>query len=67
MLKKVNESYLASGQKAEEFITDRLKEKLAVLNKALNNDDSNTMFSYRKDDPAWFEGLETTAQTKVYS
>ncbi|XP_058806750.1 DNA fragmentation factor subunit beta isoform X2 [Phymastichus coffea] len=64
MLKKVNESYLSSGQKAEEFLTDKLKVKLAVLHKALNDDDSKTVLSNRKDDPAWFDGLETTSQTK---
>ena len=65
MLRKVNASYLRSGERAAEFLTDKLKIKIAVLNRVLNNDDSKTRCSKREDHPEWFDGLDTNAPTKV--
>lgn len=65
MLRKVNESFLKSGERAAEFLTDKLKIKIAVLNRALNNDDKKTLCSRREDHPEWFFGLETNSPTKV--
>ncbi|XP_001599808.1 DNA fragmentation factor subunit beta [Nasonia vitripennis] len=64
MLRKVNESFLKSGERAAGFLTDKLKIKIAVLNRALNNDDKKTLCSRREDHPEWFAGLETNSPTK---
>lgn len=65
MLRKANEELSRNGEKAAEFLTDKLKIKVALLNKALNNNDEKTLFSKRDDHPEWFEGLETNSPTKV--
>ncbi|XP_011495488.1 PREDICTED: DNA fragmentation factor subunit beta [Ceratosolen solmsi marchali] len=64
MLRKANESLFQQGEKAAEFLTDKLKINIATLNKILNKDDKKTMFSKREDHPEWFDGLETNSQTK---
>ncbi|XP_066599022.1 DNA fragmentation factor subunit beta [Prorops nasuta] len=61
---RVNIDFLTTGKRASEFLTEKLKAKVAVLNKALNKDDSKTSFSNRKEHPEWFQGLETNATTK---
>lgn len=60
----MNESLFLKGEKAAEFLTDKLKVKLAALNKIINNDDKKTMCSKREDHPEWFDGLETNSPTK---
>lgn len=64
-LRRVNIDFLIAGEKASEFLTENLKAKVAVLNNALNKDDSKTAFSSRDEHPEWFHGLETNCATKV--
>jgi hypothetical protein len=64
-LRKANESFFEQGEKAAEFFTDKVKIKIAALNKILNKDDKKTMLSNREDHPEWFDGLEAYSQTKV--
>ena len=64
-LRRVNIDFLTVGDKAAKFLTENLKRKVAVLNNVLNNDDSKTSYSSRKDHPEWFSGLETNVTTKV--
>ncbi|KAK9303431.1 hypothetical protein QLX08_004912 [Tetragonisca angustula] len=63
-LRRVNIDFLIAGEKASEFLTENLKAKVAVLNNALNKDDSKTAFSGRDEHPEWFYGLETNCATK---
>ncbi|KOX78649.1 hypothetical protein WN51_07510 [Melipona quadrifasciata] len=63
-LRRVNIDFLIAGEKASEFLTENLKAKVAVLNNALNKDDSKTAFSSRDEHPEWFHGLETNCATK---
>lgn len=65
LLKKVNNNYLVTGQKLSDFLTEKLKVKVAVLNRALSNDDEKLGLSSKEDHPEWFEGLETNLTTKV--
>lgn len=64
-LRRVNIDFLIAGEKASEFLAENLKAKVAVLNNALNKDDSKTAFSSRDEHPDWFQGLETNCATKV--
>lgn len=64
-LRRVNIDFLIAGEKASEFLAENLKAKVAVLNTALNKDDSKTAFSSRDEHPDWFQGLETNCATKV--
>lgn len=64
-LRRVNIDFLIAGEKASEFLADNLKAKVAVLNNALNKDDSKTAYSSREEHPDWFQGLETNCATKV--
>ncbi|XP_076163370.1 DNA fragmentation factor-related protein 4 isoform X2 [Ptiloglossa arizonensis] len=63
-LRRVNIDFLAAGDKASEFLTENLKAKVAVLNSALNKDDSKTALTARNEHPEWFRGLETNYATK---
>ncbi|XP_016916229.1 DNA fragmentation factor subunit beta isoform X2 [Apis cerana] len=63
-LRRVNIDFLIAGEKASEFLAENLKAKVAVLNNALNKDDSKTAFSSRDEHPDWFQGLETNCATK---
>ncbi|KAK2584430.1 hypothetical protein KPH14_006810 [Odynerus spinipes] len=63
-LRRVNIEYLTAGDKVSEFLSEKLKNKIAVLNNALNKDDSKTAFSLKEDHPEWFRGLETNYTTK---
>ncbi|XP_076232599.1 DNA fragmentation factor-related protein 4 [Calliopsis andreniformis] len=63
-LKRVNIDFLTAGDKASKFLTENLKAKVAVLNNALNKDESKTLFSSRDDHPEWFQGLDTNYTTK---
>lgn len=63
-LRRVNIDFLIAGEKASEFLADNLKAKVAVLNNALNKDDSKTAYSSREEHPDWFQGLETNCATK---
>ncbi|KOC68920.1 DNA fragmentation factor subunit beta, partial [Habropoda laboriosa] len=63
-LRRVNIDFLTAGDKASEFLTENLKAKVAVLNNALNKDDSKTVLSDRDEHPEWFRGLDTNYTTK---
>ncbi|XP_033335288.2 DNA fragmentation factor-related protein 4 [Megalopta genalis] len=63
-LRRVNIDFLTAGDKASEFLTENLKAKVAILNNALNKDDSKIVFSSRDEHPEWFFGLETNYTTK---
>ncbi|XP_012288739.1 DNA fragmentation factor subunit beta [Orussus abietinus] len=63
-LKRVNMDFLMAGEAVSKFLTKNLKTKVAVLNSAVNKNDSKTGFSSRNDHPEWFQGLETNAMTK---
>ncbi|XP_053971456.1 DNA fragmentation factor subunit beta isoform X1 [Hylaeus volcanicus] len=63
-LRRVNIDFLAAGSKASEFLTENLKAKVAILNSALNKDDSKTALTARDEHPEWFRGLETNYTTK---
>ncbi|CAL7952337.1 unnamed protein product [Xylocopa violacea] len=63
-LRHVNIDFLTAGEKAAEFLTEKLRTKVAVLNSALNKDDSKTTLSSRDEHPEWFRGLETNCATK---
>nr|XP_031826916.1 DNA fragmentation factor subunit beta isoform X1 [Nomia melanderi] len=63
-LRRVNIDFLTAGDKASEFLTENLKAKVAILNSALNKDDSKTTFTSRDEHPDWFRGLETNYTTK---
>lgn len=64
-LRRVNIEYITAGDKVSQFLTENLKNKIAVLNNALNKDDSKTAFSLREEHPEWFRGLETNYTSKV--
>ncbi|XP_046742899.1 DNA fragmentation factor subunit beta [Diprion similis] len=63
-LRQVNLEFITTGDAISSFLTENLKSKIAVLNKALNKDDEKTRLSSREDHPEWFKNLETTATTK---
>ncbi|CAK9797111.1 DNA fragmentation factor subunit beta [Anthophora plagiata] len=63
-LRRVNIDFLTAGDKASEFLTENLKAKVAILNNALNKDDSKTALSDRDEHPEWFHGLDTNYTTK---
>ncbi|XP_043682461.1 DNA fragmentation factor subunit beta [Vespula pensylvanica] len=63
-LRRVNIEYITAGDKVSQFLTENLKNKIAVLNNALNKDDSKTAFSLREEHPEWFRGLETNYTSK---
>nr|XP_003700517.1 PREDICTED: DNA fragmentation factor subunit beta [Megachile rotundata] len=63
-LRRVNIDFLTAADKASKFLTEHLKTKVAILNNALNKDDSKTAFSSREEHPEWFRGLETNCTTK---
>ncbi|KAG7203878.1 hypothetical protein KM043_013239 [Ampulex compressa] len=63
-LRRVNIDFLTAGDKVSQFLTEKLKTKVAILNKALNKDDSKTACSTREEHPEWFRGLETNYTTK---
>ncbi|XP_076754063.1 DNA fragmentation factor-related protein 4 [Xylocopa sonorina] len=63
-LRHVNIDFLTAGEKAAEFLNEKLRTKVAVLNSALNKDDSKTTLSSRDEHPEWFRGLETNCATK---
>lgn len=65
MLKKVNASRFQSGDKDEDSLTDKLRTRIALLNRILNCDDKKTLCSKRDEHPEWFEGLDAGASTKV--
>ncbi|KAJ8668547.1 hypothetical protein QAD02_010210 [Eretmocerus hayati] len=64
MLRKANDQLLRDGEKASEYFSGKLKERIEKLNKVLSKDDSKVLSSRREDHPEWFDGLETNAQTK---
>ncbi|XP_014209418.1 DNA fragmentation factor subunit beta [Copidosoma floridanum] len=64
MLRRVNESFFQKGQRAEELLTVKFKDKISLLNEMLNSDDSKTMLTSPEEHPEWFDGLETRARTK---
>lgn len=64
-LRRVNIEYITAGDKVSQFLTENLKNKIAVLNNALNKDDTKTAFSLREEHPEWFHGLETNYTSKV--
>lgn len=61
-LRTVNASYLKAGGKANEFLLQRAKELVTLLEDKKDEKDRNA--NTRSQDPDWFEGLETNAQTK---
>ncbi|XP_015521455.2 DNA fragmentation factor subunit beta [Neodiprion lecontei] len=63
-LRQVNLEFITTGDAISRFLTENLKSKIAVLNKALNKNDEKTRLSSREDHPDWFKNLETTATTK---
>lgn len=64
-LRRVNIDFLTAGDKVAQFLTENLKAKVALLNKALNKDDSKTALSTKDEHPEWFEDLETNCTSKV--
>ncbi|XP_012524542.1 DNA fragmentation factor subunit beta isoform X2 [Monomorium pharaonis] len=63
-LRRVNIDFLTAGDRVTQFLTENLKAKVALLNKALNKDDSRTVLSTREQHPEWFKNLETNYMTK---
>nr|XP_014281671.1 DNA fragmentation factor subunit beta isoform X2 [Halyomorpha halys] len=65
--KAVNIEFLRTGQMVKGFFDENVKEKVRILaNYLLKSGDAedNTLKSSRKDDPKWFEGLETNYTSK---
>lgn len=64
-MRRVNIDFLTAGDRVAQFLTENLKAKVAVLNSALNNDDTKTALSARNEHPEWFQDLETNCTSKV--
>ncbi|XP_049781340.1 DNA fragmentation factor subunit beta isoform X5 [Schistocerca cancellata] len=72
-LKMVNIELLQVGDLAEQFLSENLKEKMHVLTSAVEKArkmqtakerKEKVVKSHRKDDPDWFVGIDTNADTK---
>uniref|UniRef100_A0A1B6KTR6 CIDE-N domain-containing protein n=1 Tax=Graphocephala atropunctata TaxID=36148 RepID=A0A1B6KTR6_9HEMI len=66
-LKYVNIDIIRAGEKVQTFLDENIKEKVRVLAEVVNNkrnEECKTYLSGKSDDPDWFHGLETNANTK---
>ncbi|KAK3913171.1 DNA fragmentation factor subunit beta [Frankliniella fusca] len=66
MLCSVHKDYLKVGQLASEFLSQDLKSKIRDISSVLEQQTTQerAKLSKREEDPAWFDGLETLADTK---
>lgn len=65
LIRSTKQEYIDTGNAAKDFLSTNIKEKFKVFQKYIAMaDDKNTLLSDRKDDPAWFEGLEPCEKTK---
>lgn len=54
---EVNEEYLKAGEKAQEFFTEKIKNKVFKLAEVLKGiDRDKTLCSKKEDHPEWFKG-----------
>lgn len=65
-LKAVNIDILRAADVVQKFFDENIKEKVRVLSEVLikRKGEDKSKLSQRSEDPAWFSGLETNAQTK---
>lgn len=63
-LAAVNMEYLQAGRLAQDFLTTNLREKVREFAAILDRHQPSIGLSSRLDDPDWFLGLDTRAQTK---
>lgn len=63
VLTTMNIELLTAGARARAFLSARLRETMKRLTEAADTADSAALSS-RTEDPAWFDGLDTRAQTK---
>lgn len=65
-LQKLNTEYFRAAALSYKFLTEDMKKKFRVLGDMITKqeDISRRDKSHRKDDPDWFKGLDTNAETK---
>lgn len=65
-LKAVNIDIIRAGDAVQQFLDENVKEKVRVLAEILmkQKQEDKSKLSDRSEDPDWFSGIETNAQTK---
>ncbi|RZF32649.1 hypothetical protein LSTR_LSTR004077 [Laodelphax striatellus] len=67
VLKTANIDVLRAAVQVQNFFDDKIKEKVRILSSVVEKEQESsdkTLCSSRDEDPDWFTGLETNAQTK---
>nr|CAH7760618.1 unnamed protein product [Callosobruchus chinensis] len=65
IIREVNDEYLTTGEKIQDFFTEKMKNKIFKLAEVLRGISGDKIkLSTRSEDPEWFEGLDTTIKTK---
>jgi hypothetical protein len=59
-----NEDYLMAGTKARNFLTSNKEAVMRCVETIIQSETPNVQFSRKEEDPDWFEGIDSTSDTK---
>lgn len=65
-IREVNIDFLKTGEMVQEFFTEQMKNKVYKLAEVLKSieDEDRAHLSFKKEDPQWFEGVDSRSKTK---